>query len=114
MSNKISDRGDGSAAGGHDSSPSQLVDSMTETLEQWRTRIEEFEVQLDLAKLDVRERAAKQLDIAENSWLAAYSKLREARHDAAVNADTLRDGVQRLLQDVKEAFEAAQAVIARG
>ena len=30
------------------------------------------------------------------------------------NADTLRDGVQKLLQDVKAAFEAAQAVISRG
>ena len=87
---------------------------MTETLDEWRTRIDEFKVQVDLAKLDVRERAAKQLDIAQNACLAAYSKLWEARHDAAVNADTLRDGVQRLLHDVKDAFEAAQAVIARG
>jgi len=31
-----------------------------------------------------------------------------------VNADTLRDGLQKLLHDVKEAFEAAQAVISRG
>ena len=92
----------------------QLVESMVGTLDQWRSRIDELKVQADLAKLDARERATKQLDIAQNACLAAYSKLREARHDAAVNADTFRDIVQKLLHDVGEAFEAAQAVIARG
>jgi hypothetical protein len=93
---------------------SQLVTSMTGSLDQWRTRIDELKVQVDLAKLDTRERATKQLDIAQNACLAAYSKLREAGHDAVTNADTLREGLQKLLNDVKEAFEAAQAVITRG
>ncbi|MDR3650585.1 MAG: hypothetical protein P4L20_15955 [Acidimicrobiales bacterium] len=92
----------------------EVVDSMTGTVDQWKARIDELKVQVDLAKLDARERATKQLDIAQNACLAAYSKLRDAGHDAAVNADTLRDGVQKLLHDVKEAFEAAQAVISRG
>jgi hypothetical protein len=93
---------------------SQLVTSMTGSLDQWRTRIDELKVQIDLAKLDTRERATKQLDIAQNACLAAYSKLREAGHDAITNADTLREGLQKILNDVKEAFEAAQAVITRG
>jgi len=93
---------------------SQLVTSMTGSLDQWRTRIDELKVQVDLAKLDTRERATKQLDLAQNACLAAYSKLRDAGHDAITNADTLREGVQKLLNDIKEAFEAAQAVITRG
>ncbi len=93
---------------------SQLVTSMTGSLDQWRSRIDELKVQVDLARLDTRERATKQLDIAQNACLAAYSKLREAGRDAVTNADTLREGVQKLLNDVKEAFEAAQAVITRG
>jgi hypothetical protein len=93
---------------------SQLVTSMTGSLDQWRTRIDELKVQVDLAKLDTRERATKQLDLAQNACLAAYSKLRDAGHDAVTNADTLREGVQKLLNDIKEAFEAAQAVITRG
>ncbi|MGO9333006.1 MAG: hypothetical protein ACLQCU_02940 [Acidimicrobiales bacterium] len=111
MSNTTPDSGGDTA---QQEEKSQLVESMTGTLDQWRSRIDELTVQIDLAKLDARERATKQLDIAQNACLAAYSKLREARHDAAVNADTLREGVQQLLHDVKEAFEAAQAVIARG
>ena len=93
---------------------SELVDSMTGTVDQWKARIDELKVQVDLAKLDTRERATKQLEIAQNACLAAYSKLRDAGKDAVTNADTLRDGVQKLLQDVKAAFEAAQAVVNRG
>ena len=87
---------------------------MTGTVDQWRARIDELRVQVDLAKLETRERATKQLEIAQNACLAAYSKLRDAGKDAVGNVDTLRDGVQKLLKDVKAAFEAAQAVITRG
>jgi hypothetical protein len=93
---------------------SQLVNSMTSTLDQWKARIDELRVQVDLAKLDTRERATKQLEIAQNACLAAYSKLSQAGHDAVTNADTLREGLQKVLNDVKEAVEAAQAVITRG
>jgi len=111
MSNTTPDSGGDTA---QQEEKSQLVESTTGTLDQWRSRIDELTVQVDLAKLDARERATKQLDIAQDACLAAYPKLREALPDAAVNADTLREGVQQLLHDVKEAFEAAQAVIARG
>jgi hypothetical protein len=92
----------------------QVEESVNRTLDQWRARIDELKVQVDLAKLDVRERATKQLDLAQNVCLAAFSMLSDARHDAAVNADTLREGVEQLLHDLKRAFEAAQAVIERG
>ncbi len=111
MSNASSEGGGRTAEG---QEKSQLVDSMTGTLDQWKARIDELKVQVDLAKLNTRDRATKQLDIAQNACLAAYSKLREAGRDVTVNADTLRDGVQKLLQDLKEAFDAAQAVINRG
>ena len=88
-----------------------FVDSMTGTLDEWRARIDELMVQADLAKLDVREQATKQLEIAQNACLAAYASLRDAGRDATTNVDTFRDGVQKLLQDVKAAFDAAQAVI---
>ena len=104
----------GSAPSSEERERSELVEAMTGTLDQWKARIDELKVQLDLAKLDSRERATKQLDIAQNVCLAAYSKLREAHHDAHVNADSLRAGIQQLLDDLKEAFEAAQAVITRG
>ncbi len=93
---------------------SKFVEAMTETLDQWRGRIDQLKVQADLAKLDAREMATKQLDIAQNACLAAYAKLRDAGRDATANTDSLREGLQKVLEDVKAAFEAAQAVISRG
>lgn len=91
-----------------------VVEDMTSRLDQWRGRIDELKVQVDLAKLDVRGQAQKQVEVAQNACLAAYSKLKDARRDATENAQTLRQGVEKLLEDIKKAFEAAQAVITRG
>jgi hypothetical protein len=92
----------------------QAVESMTGALDQWKGRIDELRVKVDLAKLDVRDQASKQLEIAQNACLAAYSKLRDARHDTAATADSVREGIERLVRDIKKAFEAAQDVISRG
>ena len=97
-------------------SPDEMVrvNEVMRRLDAWKTRIDELRVQVDLAKLDLREEAAKQLDLARNVNQVAASKLRVAYEDAASNADTLRQGVHEFLHDVDEAFDAVQAVIARG
>jgi hypothetical protein len=92
----------------------QAFGSMSGTLDEWKARIDELKIQADLAKLDVREEAEKRLEIAQNVCLAAYSKLRDARHDATTSADSVRQSVELLVHDIKEAFDAAQAVIRRG
>jgi hypothetical protein len=112
MSKATAGGGDAGTTGEEETS--EVVESLTSLVDQWKARIDELKVQADLVKLDTREQATKQLDIAQNVCLAAYSKLRDAGHDAHVNAGTLREGVQQLLHDIKEAFDAAQAVISRG
>lgn len=82
-------------------------------LDAWKTRIDELRVQIDLAKLDVREEAVKQLDLARNVNHVAASQLRVAYEDAADTAELLRQGVLELLHDVDNAFDAVNAVIAR-
>ena len=82
-------------------------------LDDWKTRIDELRVQVDLAKLDLRDEAAKQLDLARTVNSAAASKLRDAYQDAAGTAETLRLGVHEFLHDINEAFDAVQAVISR-
>ena len=97
-------------------SPDEMakVNEVMRRLDAWKTRVDELRVQVDLAKLDLREEAAKQLDLARNVNHVAASKLRVAYKDAASNADTLRQGVHEFLQDVDEAFDAVQAVMSRG
>ena len=89
------------------------INEVMRRLDAWKTRIDELRVQVDLAKLDLREEAAKQLDLARNVNHVAASKLRVAYEDATGTADTLRQGVHEFLHDVDEAFDAVQAVISR-
>ncbi len=79
-------------------------------LDHWKARIDELRVQVHLAKLNFREEAVNQLDLARNANAAAALKLRDAYHDAAVTTEALRDGVQEFFHDVKEAFDAVPAV----
>jgi hypothetical protein len=108
--------GSGTTAEDDQASPDEMVrvNEVMRRLDAWKTRIDELRVQVDLAKLDLREEAAKQLDLARNVNHVAASKLRVAYEDAASNADTLRQGVHEFLHDVDEAFDAVQAVISRG
>ena len=103
-----------SANAGSKEAKSRVAEVLTEAIDAWTGRIDDLKVQADLAKLEVRNPATKQLDLAQNACVAASTRLREARHDSTVSAQGLGDGVRRVLEDVKLAFEAAQAVMARG
>jgi hypothetical protein len=90
------------------------TNEMLDLLDRWRLRVDELRVQLDLAKLDLRDQATHQIELAVNANVAATSKLRDAYRDATVTAERLRDGVEELLHDVNEVFEAVQGVLSRG
>lgn len=92
---------------------SDRSNEILDLVQRWRGRVDEIRVQLDLAKLDLRDQAARQLELARNANLAASSKLRDAYHDATETAEALRDGVEELLRDVKDTFDAVQDVLDR-
>ena len=89
-------------------------DEILTGLDRWKARVDELKVQLDLAKLDLRDEATRQLRIACNANLAASSKLRDAYRDAKTSAEALREGVDELLRDVRETFDAVEGVLDRG
>ncbi len=90
-----------------------LVHEITQFLDSWKARIDELRVRLDLAKMELRDQAARQLELAQNANQAATSKLRDAYRDAADNAEALRDGVEDLMKDMKDVFDAVQDVFTR-
>jgi hypothetical protein len=96
-----------------DTDQQDRANEVLHVLDQWKTRVDELRVQLDLAKLDLRDHATRQIELACNANLAATSKLRDAYHDATTTAEELRDGVEELVRDVKEAFDAVQNVLSR-
>ncbi len=86
---------------------------ITRTLDEWRARIDELIVQAELASLDIREEVRTRLGITENVYLAARSRLSEAHRDAGSNVTSLHKGLDQLLQDLRHAYESAEAVVKR-
>jgi hypothetical protein len=84
---------------------------IVDLLEGWKGRVDEIRVQLDLAKLELRDQAARQLQLANDANSAAVPKLRQAYHDATATAKALQTGIEELIEDVEGAFAAVQRVL---
>lgn len=73
--------GSGTTAEDHQVAPDETarVNEVMRRLDAWKSRIDELRVQVDLAKLDLRDEAEKQLDLARNVNQVAASKLTASR-----------------------------------
>ena len=91
-----------------------VIERLRHTLDEWRARIDELGVQLDLAALDVRDEIRKRMEITENVYLATRSRLADLGRDAGSNLSSARQGTEQLLRDLQHAYEAAEAVVRRG
>ena len=92
---------------------SEVFERISRALDQWRARIDQLIVQLDLANLDLRDEVRKNLDATQNAYLAAHSKLADARGDACSSLHTLEASLEKLLHDLRLTFEATQAAVKR-
>jgi len=90
------------------------VERLEQVLDEWRARIDDLLVQADLASKDVREAVRAKAEIAENAYLAAKNRLRDIPKDATGNLGSARDGVDKLVDDMRQAYQSAEAVIRRG
>jgi hypothetical protein len=90
-----------------------LFQGIGRTLDEWRARIDELVVQLDLANLDLRDEVRKSVDATQNAYLAAHSKLSDARADVSSSLNTLQEGIEKLLRDLARTFVEAQAAVKR-
>ena len=88
---------------------SDVFERLSSSLQGWRARIDELMVQLDLATLDGRDEVHKKVDIAQNVYLAAHSKLSDARADARSSLASLEEGLGQLLRDLGRVYEEAEA-----
>ncbi len=111
----MSDATTGEVSTGQEESTSErdLLQQASRALDAWRSKIDELMVQLDLANLDVREEIRTRLDTTQNAYLAARSRLAELGHDSGSGLTAVRQGIEKLLGDVRQAFESAEAVIRR-
>ncbi len=89
------------------------IEEIGRALDGWRSRIDELMVQLDLGNLDMRDEIRRRLDVTQNVYLAARSRLSDARRDADANLSTIRLALEQLLRDLSAAYDAAEAVVRR-
>jgi hypothetical protein len=89
------------------------IEELQRRLNEWRTRIDELVVQLDLANMELREAFATELAKLENAGSALRSGLGYAKEDvrSAVPAD--RAAISEALRDLERAFQAARATLER-
>ena len=89
------------------------VDRLDRLLEEWRGKIDELLVQVDLASKDISEDVRNRATAAETAYLAAKNKLGEIPKDAGSNLGSLRSGVEKLLDDLRQAYQSAEAAFRR-
>ncbi len=92
---------------------SDLFQCIGRTLDEWRARTDELVVQLDLANLDLRDEVRRSVDATQNAYLAAHSKLSNARGDATSGLHALQQSLEKLLRDLVRTFEETQAAVRR-
>ncbi len=90
------------------------VERLQQLLEEWRAKIDDLLVQADLASKDVAEAVREKATVAENAYLAAVNRLQQLPKDAGANIGSVRTGVEKLLDDMRQAYQSAEAVIRRG
>jgi hypothetical protein len=91
-----------------------VSESISRILDECRTGIDEFLVQLDLGKLDVREEVDHQLATAQNAYLAARSQLSDTRIDASASLRVLRLGLEQVIHDLGRAYQDVDDAVERG
>ena len=70
-------------------------------------------VQADLASKDVSESVHTKANAAQNAYLAAKNQLVKIPKDAGANLGSLRSGIEKLIDDIRQAYDSAEATIRR-
>jgi len=98
---------------GEESRRADPAERLQRELTEWRARIDELIVQLDLASMDLRDELSKQLGSAANAGLAALSGLGQLRDDLATDLPSPRQTVGDVLHDLQRTYAQARAAIDR-
>ncbi len=96
---------------GNSGQPNDLAERLGQVLDEWRSRIDELIVQLDLADMDVRDELSKQLSTAQNAGLAVWSGLTYAGKDVAAGVTGQRASVTDVLHDLQSAYQRAKTIV---
>lgn len=94
------------------SGPDPSGDGAWSVLDDWRARIDDLRLQLELASMDARDEIRSRVETAGNAYLAARSRMASLR-DQAPESDGVRRAVEEVVEDIRQAYEAAVAAVRR-
>ncbi len=89
------------------------IEGFEHVLDELRTKIDRLLVQVDLASKDVSEDVRSRAEAVENAWLAAKRRLGDIPTDAGSNLGSARAGIDKLVDDVRQAYLSAEAAVRR-
>lgn len=93
-----------------ESKQSELYDQLAEArLDQWRGRLEDLEVQVRLGAMDTNDRVNALVQKGRERWDDAKAQLTNATAAAGDVAETVRDGLESALDDIRKAILDAKA-----
>jgi hypothetical protein len=84
-----------------------LFVKLNRALDDWRRRVDELLVQVNLGDMGLRDDLRSRLGDATNALLLAKARLLQAKVDAGENMSALEEGIEHVLRDVKQAYDAA-------
>jgi predicted nuclease with TOPRIM domain len=86
-----------------------LREKLTEAqVEQWQGRIDDIELQAHLASMDANDRVSAVRRELQEQWQAARARLAQPQHKASDVIETVRDGLDGTIRNLREAMVDAR------
>ncbi len=78
-------------------------------LDQWRSRIDDLEVQAHLGSLEVKERLDPVVEELRNRWLDAREQVANSAGTASEVVDALRKGLEQAMGEIRRSLIEAKS-----
>ena len=79
--------------------------------DQWQNRIEDLEVQFHLGAMEANDRARALLEEVRSRWAEVRSQVDEASSTASGVTETMRNGLESAVRDLRKALLDSKAQI---
>ena len=90
-----------------------LRDKLTAAqVEQWQGRIDDMELQAHLASMDANDRVSAVRQELQKQWQEARAQLSQSTHTATDVVETVRDGLEGAMRNLREALVDARHKVA--
>ncbi len=80
-------------------------------LDEWKSRIDELELQAHLGSMNVADQVGPLLETVRNRWLDAQEQLGKAGSSASDVISSLRSGLGQAVDDLRSSIRDARAAI---